>query len=83
MVMKNNGGLGGRLENLINAARLKKETVEETNQIRKDDLLVTGIGASFGVVSGKVNVVDSPTSHVYTKEDILLIKRYSTEMEST
>lgn len=82
MVMKNNGGLGGRLENLINAARLKKETVEETNQIRKDDLLVTGIGASFGVASGKVNVVDSPTSHVYTKEDILLIKRYSTEMES-
>lgn len=82
MVMKNNTGIANRIETLINAAREKKETIEEAQQVSMNDLLVSGIGASFGVATGKVTIVDQPTEKTYTKEDILLIKRYSTEMES-
>ena len=82
MVMKNNSGITDKIENLINAARLKKETVETAQQMDTSDLLVSGIGASFGIATGKVSIVDAPNDVKYTKEDILLIKKYSTEMES-
>jgi pyruvate, water dikinase len=82
MVMKQNAGLGGKIESLINAAKAKKEGIENAQQMNKDDLLVSGIGASFGIVSGKISIVDQPNGKLYTKQDILLIKRYSTEMES-
>ncbi len=82
MVMKNNTGLGERIESLINAARLKKEEVQTSQQLNTQDLLVSGIGASFGIATGKVSIVDAPNGRTYTKEDILLIKKYSTEMEA-
>ncbi len=82
MVMKSNTSIGERLGSLIHAAKTKKEEALVANQLNKEDLLVSGIGASFGVVSGKVSIVDAPTGKQYTKNDILLIKKYSTEMES-
>ena len=82
MVIKNNSSIGERLGNLINAAKNKKEEVKIANQMDKEALLVTGIGASFGMVTGKISIVDAPNGKKYTKEDILLIRRYSTEMES-
>jgi len=82
MVMKQNTGLGGKIESLMNAAKVKKEEIHNAQQLSKEDLLVSGIGASFGVVIGKISVVDQPNGKLYTKNDILLIKKYSTEMES-
>lgn len=82
MVMKSNTSIGKRLGDLITAAKNKKVEAQSTNQMNKEDLLVSGIGASFGVVSGKVSIVDGPTGKQYSKADILLIKKYSTEMES-
>jgi pyruvate,water dikinase len=82
MVMKGGPGLENRLETLITAARLKKEEALSSTQLDTKDLLVSGIGASFGIAIGKVSIVSRPTDKKYTKEDILLIKEYSTEMES-
>ncbi len=82
MVMKNSSSITSKIETLINAARVKKEKIEESNQVNKEDLLVSGIGASFGVSIGNIVIVDNPTGKTYTKEDVLLIKRYSTDMES-
>ena len=49
---------------------------------QQEDHIVSGIGASFGTTVGRVTVVDSPVNKKFTKEDILLIKRFSSEMES-
>ena len=69
-----------RLESLILSA--KKESDKEEREVEQDDFIVSGIGASFGSVVGKINIVDSPVDKKFNKQDILLIKRYSTEMES-
>lgn len=69
-----------KLEKLILSA--KKETHEEPKETTQEDHIVSGIGASFGTTVGRVTVVDSPVDKKFTKEDILLIKRFSSEMES-
>jgi pyruvate,water dikinase len=70
-----------KLEGLIKVAKLKKEEEESSTQLNPTDLIISGIGASFGTVAGKVSVVSKPNDKIYTKEDILLIKEYSTEMD--
>ena len=69
-----------KLEKLILSA--KKESQEEVKETTQDDHIVSGIGASFGTVTGRITVVDSAVDKKFTKEDILLIRKFSTEMES-
>ncbi len=80
-MMKRGGNPSARkLEKLILSA--KKESEGGNENTKKDDFVVAGIGASFGMSSGKVTVVDSPLDRSFSKSDILLIKKYSSEMES-
>ncbi len=80
MMKRNSGEATRKLERLIISA--KKETETEPTVTKQTDFVASGIGASFGVATGKVTVVDGPVDKKFTKEDILLIKRYSSEMES-
>lgn len=68
------------LEKLIIAA--KTESVKEKDSVTTNDFVVSGIGASFGITTGKITVVDTPLEKTFSKKDILLIKKYSSEMES-
>ena len=81
IVQKNNDEEIKRLEELI--VQAKKELDVELNkpETKREDFVISGIGASFGTVTGKINIVDGPVVKKYTKGDILLIKRYSSEME--
>lgn len=81
IVQKNNDEEIKRLEELI--VQAKKELDVELNkpETKREDFVISGIGASFGTVTGKINIVDGPIVKKYTKGDILLIKRYSSEME--
>ncbi len=80
MVNRNGNEAAKNLERLILSA--KKETGEVLSSTRQEDLLASGIGASFGVKTGRVSVVDGSVDRKFTTDDILLIKRYSSEMES-
>jgi pyruvate,water dikinase len=80
MVNRNGNEAAKKLERLILSA--KKEAEEVPTSTKQEDLLASGIGASFGTKTGRVTVVDGPVDRKFTTEDILLIKRYSSEMES-
>ena len=73
-------------EKLINAAKNhipSKPKAESVSTVEtKEDLLVKGIGASFGQVSGKVIVLEKDKDIAISKNDILVIKKYASEMES-
>lgn len=69
-------------ERLINAAKEKTVTLEKNSMLNKENLVTTGIGASFGTVSGKVLVVTGNENIEVTKNDILVIKKDNSEMES-
>ncbi len=74
-------------EKLINIAKKTIESkpqpvVTSTLTESKEDLLVSGIGASFGQVIGKVVCVDRSADVAVSKNDILLIKKYGNEMEA-
>jgi pyruvate,water dikinase len=81
IVQKNNDEDIKRLEELIVQARKELDAEINKQETRREDFVISGIGASFGTVTGKINIVDGPVDKKYTKEDILLIKRYSSEME--
>jgi pyruvate, water dikinase len=80
MMKRNSNEAARKLEKLILSA--KKESETEHIETKQTDFVASGIGASFGVATGKVTVVDKPVDKKFTKEDILLIKKYSSEMES-
>ena len=70
-----------RLEKLIYEAKKELDTEILKEETKREDFVLSGIGASFGKAVGKINIVDAPVAKKFTKDDILLIKRYSTEME--
>ena len=73
-------------EKLINIARSQvanKSRVENVTMAeKKEDLLLSGIGASFGQAVGKVILLDRDRDIAISKNDILVIKQYASEMES-
>ncbi len=81
IVNKNSNEITRRLENLIVSAKKESDT-KLNNTVKQEDFLISGIGASFGIAIGKISVVDKPSTKKFTKNDILLITKYSTEMES-
>ncbi len=72
-------------EKLINIAkgRTKKEEDEEGKQISNiNDFILKGLGASFGVVVGNIKIIEKGSKAEINKKDILVIKEFSSEMES-
>mgnify|MGYP001111880096 CR=1 FL=1 len=62
----------------INSSSKKSETRVQT----REDFLVSGIGASFGSITGKIKIVDKDSDVKVDKNDVLVIKSYANEMES-
>lgn len=82
MVEKSNDEVNKKLEELIYLAKKGLDTDLSPEKTQKDDLLVSGIGASFGIAVGKIKKVDLKTTPKLSRKDILVIKEYSSEMES-
>lgn len=78
MVKRSSSDAAQKLEKLILSAKKESEPVST----KQEDFVASGIGASFGVAVGKVTVLDGPVEKKFRKDDILLIKRYSSEMET-
>lgn len=86
IVQSNKHEISSFTEKLINAAKnhvpskpkIESVSVAET----AEDLLVKGVGASFGQVVGKVTILDKDRDIAISKNDILVIKKYASEMES-
>lgn len=72
-------------EKLVSAAKgkVRKEEESEGKQVSDiNDFVLKGLGASFGVVVGNIKLVEKGQSPQINKKDILVIKEYSSEMES-
>lgn len=72
-------------EKLINIAKSQiphPSITAELKNIKKDTLVLSGIGASFGTVLGRVVLMDKEKDLDVNKNDILVISKYSTELES-
>lgn len=86
IVQNNKHEINSFTEKLINAAKQyipekpKVETVVSPS--KKEDLLLSGLGASFGQVTGSVIVLEKDKDIAISKNDILVIKKYASEMES-
>ncbi|KKP54761.1 hypothetical protein A3K02_01720 [candidate division WS6 bacterium RIFOXYD1_FULL_33_8] len=85
-IIQNNKHEGNTLtEKLINIA--KKSSDKRDDQIKRDsvkreDLRITGLGASFGVVVGNIVHVKEGSDIAVSKKSILVIKEYSSDMKS-
>ena len=71
---------------LIGIAKRKSSQTErvESSSLAsaKEDLLVSGIGASFGQIVGRAVVLQKDKNIPISKNDILVIREYGSEMES-
>lgn len=77
LVQSSKSGYDTLTEKLVNVAKVKPQE----QPVKQEDLVITGIGASFGVVQGKVQIVHKDSTVEVSKNTILVIKEYSTEME--
>ncbi len=82
IVEKNNDEVSRKLEELIYLAKKGLDTDLNKKDITKDDLILTGIGASFGVAVGNVCIAKPDDKRKLSRKDILVIKNYSSDMES-
>ncbi len=84
IVQSNKYEKGSLTQKLVNVAKVRvkeKENLEGKQITQKEDLIVKGVGASFGVVVGKIALVDKESIPKVSKGSILVIKEYSSEME--
>ncbi len=85
-IVQGNKHIPSLTEKLINIAKKQvasKPKVENVTMAeKKEDLLVSGIGASFGQAVGKVILLDKDKDIAISKNNILVIKNYASEMES-
>ena len=75
----------GKLEvKAVNRAKnmIKREVQAPTPTNIQESLLATGIGGSFGSLSGKIVILEKSKNIQLTKRDILLIKSFSKDLES-
>jgi len=82
IVEKNSSEGVKRFEELIVEAKKGVDSKINIPEVKQEDFVISGIGASFGKATGKIRVVSGATNKKYSKEEILLIKQYSSEMES-
>lgn len=62
----------------LQTAKVESSSLAST----KEDLLVSGIGASFGQIVGRAVVLEKDKDIPISKNDILVIREYGSEMES-
>lgn len=86
IVQGNKHEKGSLTEKLIGIAKSQVESkpkIESSTLAKnREDLLVKGVGASFGQVVGKVVVLEKDKDIAVDKNTILVIKQYASEMES-
>ena len=85
LVQKNQREQNEDLKKLVKVAQdiNKKEKETETRVQTREDFLISGIGASFGSVTGRIKIIaDGRKDVTVSKSDILVIKSYADEMES-
>ncbi len=84
MVKKRRKEQNEELEKLVQVAQNidQNSKRKETRVQTREDFLVSGIGASFGSVTGKVKIIKDIKDVKVDKNDILVIKAYADEMES-
>jgi pyruvate,water dikinase len=61
---------------------VKEKAKETPTPLPQETLLATGVGGSFGGISGKILILEKGKNVNITKRDILLIKSYSKDLES-
>ncbi len=82
IVERNNDEEVIRLEKLISEARRELDSKLTAPETKRDDFVISGIGASFGTAKGRIRIVSGGTGKRYSRDEILLIQKYSSEMES-
>lgn len=85
IVQGNKHGYDALTEKLVGAAKVKimREKQEEGKpEVKKEDFLIRGLGASFGVATGKIVIVSNGKDIAVSKNSILVIKEFSSELES-
>ncbi|HBB64977.1 MAG: phosphoenolpyruvate synthase, pyruvate, water dikinase [candidate division WS6 bacterium GW2011_GWC1_33_20] len=85
-IIQNNKHEGNTLtEKLINIAKKssdKRDDQIKMDSVKREDLRITGLGASFGVVVGNIVHVKEGSDIAVSKKSILVIKEYSSDMKS-
>ena len=72
-------------EKLIGVAKAKviqDKQEESKTEVRREDFVIKGLGGSFGVASGLVILASKGKDIAVSKNTILVIKEFSSEMES-
>lgn len=72
-------------EKLISTAKgiVRREKEVENREISDiNDFILKGLGASFGVVVGNIKIIEKGSKVAINKKDILVVKEFSSEMES-
>ncbi len=82
IVEKNNDEVSKKLEELISLAKKGLGTENNEKDLTKNDLLLSGIGASFGVAVGDVFIAEPNNEKKLTRKDILVAQNYTPEMRS-
>lgn len=84
IVNSNRHEYDGMTEKLVNVAKVKSTTPapQSTPMLNRDNFVLSGIGASFGTVTGRAIVLEKDKAIEVTKNDILVIREYASEMES-
>jgi pyruvate,water dikinase len=85
IVQKQREGQDEGLEKLVEIAQnISKSSKKTKKRIHtREDFLVSGIGASFGSITGRVKVVKDGRKDIEVdKNDVLVIQSYANEMES-
>lgn len=67
-----------KAQNLTTEAKIDSIDIPKT----KEDFLLKGIGASFGQITGEVILLEKDRNIPISKNNILVIKKYASEMES-
>ena len=81
IVQRSSNEVGEKFEKLVDIAKQKTEEAKE-NKTKIEDFVLSGVGASFGVATGKISIVEGFVNKQFNNKDILLVKKYSSEMES-
>jgi pyruvate, water dikinase len=78
MVQSGKSDYNAVTQKLVNVAKVKPKK----QSLEREDLIAKGLGASFGIVVGSIQIVEKGMNVQVSKNTILVIKEFSSEMES-
>lgn len=85
IVQSNKHGYDTLTEKLIGVAKAKviqDKQEESKTEVNREDFVVKGLGGSFGIATGEVVLATKGKDIAVSKNTILVIKEFSSEMES-